>query len=291
MPYPPDRVVDALQSWSAGRTDVRAALLTSSRAVPGPPVDALSDYDDILVVDDIRALLGDRGWLAAFGDVLVAWWDPVTTDHDLGVETAGAIVQYADGLKVDVTLWPVTAIDRIAGGGLTRELDAGYRVLYDPDGLATQLPAPSFTPYRVSPPDAATWEDTVTGFLAGAPYVAKCLVRGDLLPARWCLDVDMTHTYLVPMLQWWVGCHHGWDTPAGNLGKGLQRLLPPEVWDEVEDIWAEPGPVGHATALFRVMALFRRAGIEVGQHLGMPYPTESHDGIERLARRVLDRRA
>ena len=46
-----NQVVSRLVTWAAGRPDVRAVLLTSTRAKPGP-VDALSDYDVVVVVDD-----------------------------------------------------------------------------------------------------------------------------------------------------------------------------------------------------------------------------------------------
>ena len=48
-------------------------LLTSTRAVPNAPVDMLSDYDVILIVQDIRPFHEDRRWLEDFGDVLVAY--------------------------------------------------------------------------------------------------------------------------------------------------------------------------------------------------------------------------
>ncbi|HEV2529702.1 MAG TPA: aminoglycoside 6-adenylyltransferase [Thermomicrobiales bacterium] len=202
MTQPHDTVIEYLQHWAAERDDVHAVILTSTRAVPGARVDALSDYDIILVVNDVRNWAEDRSWVKAFGEELVSWWDPVGPSDDLGVATGGSIVYFADGLKIDFSLWPSAAITgMVERRALIPELDAGYRVLHDRDGITAPLPSPSFAAYRLEPPDSATWTDTVTGFLVGAPYVAKSLVRGDLLPARWCLDVDMIHTYLVPMLR------------------------------------------------------------------------------------------
>lgn len=39
-----------------------------------PPVDILSDYDVILIVQDIHPFVTDRTWLNDFGDVLVVYW-------------------------------------------------------------------------------------------------------------------------------------------------------------------------------------------------------------------------
>jgi hypothetical protein len=70
-------------------------------------VDILSDYDVVLAVEDIRPFFEDRSWLADFGDVLVAYWEPIYPDPDHGIERTGNVVQYADGLHIDFWLWPV----------------------------------------------------------------------------------------------------------------------------------------------------------------------------------------
>ena len=216
-------VVQRLVAWADARDAVRAMLLTSTRAVPGATVDALSDYDVILVVPEVRPLAGDnmRTWIGDFGEVLVAWWDPIPSDPNTGIERTGNVIQYADGLKIDFGLWSVAFLESLAAHAtLPAELDAGYRVLLDKDGLTAALPQPTYAGYVLTPPDVATFLDNVAGFFVGAPYVAKCLLRDELLPAKWCLDIDMRDTYLRPMLTWWVGCQHGWSTKIGALGKG-----------------------------------------------------------------------
>jgi len=49
--------------WAVGRDSVRAMLLTSTRAHPSAPVNALSGYDVMLVVEDVRKFFEDRSWL------------------------------------------------------------------------------------------------------------------------------------------------------------------------------------------------------------------------------------
>ena len=52
-------------AWSGGPTgdSVRAMLLTSTGALGCAPVNALSDYDVMLVVEDVRPFFEDRSWL------------------------------------------------------------------------------------------------------------------------------------------------------------------------------------------------------------------------------------
>src|SRR5699024_7551710 len=56
-----DPVLARLIAWGKGRDDVRAMLITSTRAVPGGTVDALSDYDVIVVARAIEPLVADGG--------------------------------------------------------------------------------------------------------------------------------------------------------------------------------------------------------------------------------------
>src|SRR5690242_17849757 len=94
-------VLSAITTWAQERDAIRAVLLTSTRAVPGARVDALSDYDVVLVVRDIGPFAADRSWIEDFGEVLVVYWDPVQPDPDFGIDYLGNVTQYASGLKID----------------------------------------------------------------------------------------------------------------------------------------------------------------------------------------------
>lgn len=273
-----DDVVRRLVGWADRQAAVRAMLLTSTRAIPHAAVDAFSDYDVILVMRDIQPYVANRDWLDDFGEVLVAYWDPLETDPETGIAHSGNVVQYADGLKIDFTLWPVAWLERIAHAPvLPVELDAGYRVLADKDRLTASLRAPTYAGYIPSRPDEATFQTTVNDFFVGVPYVAKCLWRDELLPAKWCLDYDMRYVYLLPMLEWRMECDHDWAVPAGALGKGLKRRLPTVIWAELESTCAGAGIADNWDALFRMIALFRRVAREVAAHLGHAYP----DALDR----------
>ena len=71
---------------------MQALILTSSRTIPGAPVDLLSDYDVILAVDDVRPFYESRAWLDDFGPFLVLYRDPLKLFH--GLERFACITQY-----------------------------------------------------------------------------------------------------------------------------------------------------------------------------------------------------
>jgi aminoglycoside 6-adenylyltransferase len=278
--HDPHDVVRRLVQWADQQDLVRAMLLTSTRANPHVPVDVFSDYDVVLVVADIHPFFTDRSWLQDFGQVLVVYWDPIYPEPDYGIEQVGNVTQYADGLKIDFRLWPVALLHQITQAPvLPADLDVGYTVLVDKDHLTDGMRLPTYSAYIPTRPTDETYQTVIQDFFSDAPYVAKCLWRDELLPAKWCLDYDMKHNYLRPMLEWRVERDHGWSVPTGALGKGLKKRLPPEIWSQLESTYVGAGIADNWEALFRTMALFRQVAIDVADDLGYTYP---HD----LDRRV-----
>src|SRR5574339_994229 len=109
----PTEVIYSLIQWAEHKASIRAMLLTSTRALPNATVDELSDYDVVLFVVDIHPFHEDRSWLQDFGEVLVAYWDPIYLDTDFGIERFGNVTQYADGLKIDFMVCPVETLRKI----------------------------------------------------------------------------------------------------------------------------------------------------------------------------------
>jgi aminoglycoside 6-adenylyltransferase len=118
-----DVVVRRIVRWGEAREDVRAVVLTSTRAREGAFVDALSDYDVVLYASEPARFLGDRGWTAELGPVLVQM-PPRGREHAWGYPTR--LVLYEDGARIDFTI-----LDAGVPATLSDELDAGYRVLLD----------------------------------------------------------------------------------------------------------------------------------------------------------------
>jgi aminoglycoside 6-adenylyltransferase len=277
----PRDVINPISQWAMTKPEIRAVLLTSTRAIPNAHVDILSDYDVILIVQDIHPFVSDRAWLNDFGEVLVVYWDPVCPDPTFGIDYCANVTQYADGLKIDFTLWPVALFQKIVAAApmLSAELDAGYQVLLDKDNLTATLGPPTFKAYLPKLPSLETYQTHVNDFLTDAPYVAKCLWRDELFPAKWCLDYDMKHVYLRQMLEWRVSIEHNWSVPVGSLGKGLKKLLPADIWRELEQTYVGAELPDNWEALANTMALFRRVGLEVGAHLGYAYPDDLHQRV------------
>ncbi|MBN1139438.1 MAG: aminoglycoside 6-adenylyltransferase [Anaerolineae bacterium] len=281
-----DAVIQRMIRWGQEQHAVRAMLLTGSRA---NCADDLSDYDIILVVEDIHPFYEDKNWLEGFGRVLVAYWDPIHPAPDYDIAQLGNVVLFQDGLKVDFTVWPVELLRQIVQSpALPADLDLGYVVLMDKDRLTEGLSAPTYSATIPSPPSEAVYQKVVADFFSDVPFVAKCLRRDELLPAKYCLDFDMKHNFLRQMLDWRMELDHGWSAPTGFLGRGLKKRLPPEIWSQVESTYAGAGIEENWEAFFRTLALFRWVGIEVASQLGYTYPLDMDRRVAAYAQQVRD---
>lgn len=272
-----DAVIDELIAWGETQADIRVMILTSTRAT-GAPTDRYSDYDVILVTRDVAARYRQRDWLRTFGDVVIDWWDPLERDPQTGEVSTGNVVYYPGTRKIDFSLWSVNTAASMANG-LTTELDAGYAVLLDKDGLTADWPEPTGKGYAIELPGCERYRQAVTDFFIGVPYVVTAIRRGELLPAKWVLDFDMRYEYLLPMLEWYAVSIHGSGIRIGNIGKGLQKLLPPETWARLERTYADMDPQANLTALHEMIDLFRDVATRVGEAIGCEYPQHLHDRV------------
>lgn len=277
-------VIPTLVSWAQQHDLISAVLLTSTRAIPSAQVDLLSDYDVILIVQDIHPFVADHTWLNVFGEVLIAYWDPIYPDPVFAIAKCASVIQYNDGLKIDFTLWPMGLLQKIlAAPALPAELDAGYQVLLDKDHLTHAMLPPTGKAYIPPKPTLEQYQLLINDFLTDAPYVAKCLWRGELMPAKWCLDFDMKHIYLRRMLEWRLEIDHDWSIPVGSLGKGLRTHLPPDIWTALEQSYVGAQIEANWEALKQTMELFRQVSTQVGDYFGYAYPDELHARILEFA--------
>jgi aminoglycoside 6-adenylyltransferase len=279
-------VIDRIISWADKKPDIRAVLLTSTRSRPDAVTDEFSDFDVILVARDIQPYLDDESWLEEYGKVLVLYRDPVQAKY--GFDKFCRVTQYESGLKIDFTVWPAGLLKHVAAmDKLPEDIDDGYKVLLDKDGLARGMKAPSFKAFIPVPPTEAEYRQFVEEFFSNAPYAAKHIRRGDFFPLKLMLNF-LRYEKLRQMLEWKVEIEHNWSLKRGNYGKGLHKHLSPEIIDEIENTYAGIGPEADWESLFRIIALFRKIAREVGERLGYAYPEEIDSNVVKYLYHIRD---
>ncbi|HLY32631.1 MAG TPA: aminoglycoside 6-adenylyltransferase [Ktedonobacterales bacterium] len=279
-------VLDRLIRWAEQHALIRALLLESSRANDQATLDRFSDYDVLVVADDLRSFAEDDTWLGDFGMPLATFRD---TQQTQGMTTYMRLVLYADRTKVDYALWPTDLLRQVvARQELPDLLDWGYRVLVDKDTLTRGLPAPTHTAHIPPRPTEREYQALVEEFWWETIYVAKNLWRDELLHAKYNLEVVMKYELLLRMLEWRVEIDHNWSWKPGIVGRGMKKHAPVEIWAEVERTFVGPGLEENWQALFATTALFRRVATEVGNALGYTYPQELDQRVTAYLRETHD---
>lgn len=267
-----DPVIRQLAAWGKKREEIRALILTSSMVVPGAPVDALSDYDVIVVVRDIHPFLEDDSWLEEFGPVLVVYRDPVHAYGKYRGDTFARITQYTR-FKIDFSIWPVSVLQQAAADeDLDEDLDLGYAVVLDKDDLTAGMKPPSHKAYIPSPPCEAVYLHEIEMFFHEGTYCIKSLWRNDLLATKYFLDHSLKQNHLRRMLEWQMECEHGWTERTSVLGRYLQSRVRPEVWAELEETYVGARMGENWAAFDRVVRLYCKTAQDVGERLGFGYP-------------------
>ena len=274
----------AIVAFARGDERVRAVILNGSRARAGAVLDEFSDTDVAFVVDDLGAFSGDTAWHLAFGEQLVSL--PNAGQFE-GHPVHNRLVLYNDGVKVDFLCWPAAVMTPLATRSpLPPFLDQGYEVLVDKDGLCARLAPPTGAAFVVTKPSESEFAELVNAFWWETTYVARNLARGDLLFARYNLDVVMKLQIVRRCLEWSVSMNRGWSYKAGLLGRGLHEHLDPATWKELEASYSGGAVAEQWQSLWRTCALFRRVATQVAAGLGHQYPTSLDENVTSHLRAV-----
>lgn len=67
----------------------------------------------------------------------------------------------------------------------------------------------------------------------GHDVVAKSLWRGEGVFAKFMLDYDAKFVALRSFLEWRIETDDDWSLKPGAYGRGLERLLPADIWSEL----------------------------------------------------------
>ena len=246
---------------------IRAVIMNGSRANPNASRDIFQDFDIVYLVTDVAPFTNNREWIQRFGDMMIlqmpeAMGDP-PPQNDGGF---GYLMQFMDGNRIDLGIFPLSKINEIYGDSLSI-------LLLDKDGLVKPFPPASDRDYLPKPPDARAFDDCCNEFWWVSTYVAKGLWRREILYAKAMLD-EYVRAQLMKMLVWHTGVKTGFQANPGKLGKYFQELLEPEVWDLLQKTYSDASYDRAWDALFSTCALFRKVAIPIAEQFGFEYPSE-----------------
>jgi len=243
---------------------VRAVIMNGSKVNPNAPKDFFQDYDVVYIVTEKESFLVDPGWVKVFGELMILQLpDEMSDPPPEGKDYYGYLMQFADGNRIDLSLFPVSKLDKLEQDSLTL-------TLLDKDGILPTFPPPYDSTYIPKPPTSKAFFDCTNEFWWVSPYVAKGLWRQEIVYARHMLDLYVREE-LMKMLNWYVGMKTDFQKSPGKLGKYLEKYLEPELWELLMHTYSDADYEHTWQALFSMGELFRRVAIPVAQHFGFDY--------------------
>lgn len=275
-----DSILPRIVKWAERRQDIRAVVLTGSRARDDGSVDDDSDYDIELFTSQLERYETDSTWMAEIAPVWVYLPLSLPTDDRYRMR----LVVFEGGQKVDFGFAPTIVLDEMVAGKRLNELyERGHRVVLDKDRKAS-LPRPSGVARVRHLPTEAEFRALSNEFWFEAYHIPKLLQRNDL----WVVKMrDWTmKRMLLQMIEWHAITTHGLTHDVWHIGTRMEQWASPEVWTRLTDAFGRFGHADSWRALFATLALFRDLSKETAAFLGFAYP----DAVDAAISGYINRR-
>ncbi len=103
--------------------------MNGSRANPNAHRDIFQDYDIVYVVTEMAPFVHNLAWIERFGDMMVLQLpDEMGEDRDTPPVSYAYLMQFMDGNRIDLTIYPLAHLQVMARDSLSV-------LLLDKDGL------------------------------------------------------------------------------------------------------------------------------------------------------------
>lgn len=258
---------------------IRAVILNGSRVNPNAPPDIFQDYDIVYIVTEIAPFKNDPEWLNQFGERMIMqqpdeMGDLPPSDDD----PYGFLMQFADGNRIDLKLFPVTKVTELWEDRLSI-------LLLDKDGIIEPFPPPSEKSYLPKPPTEKEYADCCNEFWWVSTYIAKGLWRDEITYAKSMQD-QIVRPQLMKMLAWHIGINTEFSRNLGKFGKSFKQYLEPELWNMLLATYADAGYDRTWVSLDTMCHLFRITSQFVAEHFDFDYPIDDDEKVSAHLKHV-----
>jgi aminoglycoside 6-adenylyltransferase len=244
---------------------IRAVILNGSRANPHLPRDPFQDYDIVYVVTEMARFVHNLTWIERFGAMMVMQLpDEMEGEDDKSQISYGYLMQFADGNRIDLTIYPLSRLGEMHRDSLSV-------LLLDKDGVVEPFGAPSERDYLPQPPTSRQFFECCNEFWWVSPYVAKALWRDEIVYAKQLLE-EVLRPQLMKCLVWYVGSMTDFAVSTGKAGKHFRCYLGPGEWKMLLATYSDAEAEHVWEALLAMTTLFRTAATSVAPAVDGEYP-------------------
>ena len=272
-------MLELIVSTAENDDRIRAVIMNGSRTNPNARRDIFQDFDIVYLVTDVGPFRNDPAWIRRFGELMILQTPEAMEDPTpLNDGRFAYLMQFTDGNRLDLTLFPIAKLPECHRESLSL-------LLLDKDGIVEPFPTPDESDFLPIPPTAKAFSECCNEFWWVCPYVAKGLWREEILYAKHMLD-NVIREQLMKMLTWHMGVKTRFLDSPGKLGKHLKRYLEPELWEMLENTYADASYESTWDSLNTMCELFRMTANQVGEHFGFDYPRNDEEKVSAHLKHV-----
>ncbi len=272
----PNEITELILDTAREDENIRAVLMTGSRANPDCETDIYQDFDIVYFVKDVKPYWDNMSWIEdKFGK-------PALLQRP---ESMGLIPPDRDGKYVYLMLFP-------DGNRIDLQITADPYVddgepavlLLDKDGNFPRIEVKKDFWY-IQKPDQKRFSDCCNEFHWCLNNVAKGIARDELSYAMEQLN-HYVRDMLILMLNWYVGGRNHFSVSAGKNGKYLKKMLPPDFYDRFRKTYPDADSGHMWDAAFEMLSLFGDTARDVAGQLSYVYDEEEEKGIRSYMEQV-----
>lgn len=256
--------------------DIRAVLMSGSRANKDCLVDKYQDFDIVYFVKDVQPYWDNMSWIEEkFGKPILVQKpesiELIPPDRD---GNYAYLMIFEDGNRIDLQF--TASIYEDDGEPVV--------LLLDKDGTFPDIKVQEDFWY-VRKPSQKYFADCCCEFHWCLNNVAKGIARDELSYAMKQHN-EYVRNMLVLMLSWYVGTRHDFQVSPGKEGKYFKKYLPEELYERFRKTYSDADYEHMWEAAFEMLYLFGDVARDVAEKLGFTYDEEEEQGIEKYMKMV-----
>ena len=261
---------------------VRAILLNGSRANNKISPDKYQDFDIVYIVNDIESFISDKDWTSIFGEKLIWQLPDQMVVGKKGSEKGGTfalLMLFTDGNRIDLTLLPKNEVKP------NYKADSLTIVWLDKDNMFSNIGLPNDSDYLVKEPTEKEFLDTCNEFWWVCTYVAKGLVRNEIIYSKEMLETVVRPMFMI-LIAWHIGIETNFSVSVGKGGKFIKSFLPPGLYKQILQTYSDQALENNWKALFQMTALFGQLAQTVAKNLGFKYEESEEKNVKNYLQQL-----